>query len=196
MDFKTHFETAWKNTANHIVPLVLMTLALMAASFLTLGILAPVCMAGYMQSVILMLRENRPPHYKDIFGQMGLFLPLLGFGIGVAVVGLIGLALLVLPGVVFFLAVAYCCLYMLPLMTDQEKGLMEAIKTSFAMVTQGDTAENIVVFVLFAGMVSIGGASMIGALLVQPFATVFLGSVYLEKIKSKVPEPRSMETGS
>ncbi|MGB5985836.1 MAG: hypothetical protein WBG37_11065 [Desulfobacterales bacterium] len=193
MDFKTHFETAWKNTLNHIVPLVLMTLALMAAGFMTLGILAPVCMAGYMQSVILMLRENRPPHYKDIFTHLGLFLPLLGFGIGVTVVGMIGLALLVLPGIVFILAVGYCCLYMLPLMTDQQLGLIEAIKKSFAMVTQGDIAENIVVFVLFAAMVSIGGASMIGALLVQPFATAFLGSVYLERSSAMAIEPLSSD---
>jgi len=187
MDFKIHIETAWKETMNHIVPLILLTLAFMAASALTLGILAPVCLAGYMYSILRLMREGRQPYYTDIFSHIGLFFPLLGFGLAVLVVGMIGLALLVLPGLAFFLFVSYSCLFMLPLMIDEQLGLLESVKKSFGMVTQGDLAENIVVFILFASMVSIGSISLIGAILLQPLATIFLLSVYLEKSVSPPP---------
>ena len=187
MDFKTHIETAWKQTIDQIVPLILLTLALMAASALTLGILAPVCLAGYMGSILRLMREGRQPYYTDIFSHIGLFFPLLGFGLAVFLIGMIGLGLLVLPGVAFFLFVAYSCLFMLPLMVDQQLGLMESVKKSFSMVTQGDLAENIVVFILVTGMVCIGSASVIGAIFLQPLATTFLLSVYLEK--SAPPSP-------
>jgi hypothetical protein len=48
MDFKKHLLRAWELTLKFIVPLVLMTLVMLVVSFLTLGILAPVTMAGYM----------------------------------------------------------------------------------------------------------------------------------------------------
>jgi uncharacterized membrane protein len=191
MDFKAHIEIAWRNSLSHIVPLILLTLAFMLVCALTLGILAPVCTAGYMQSILLMIREERQPHYKDIFTHLSLFLPLLGFGIAVLVIGMIGFALLVLPGILFFLAVSYCCLFMIPLMTDKEMGIIDSVKTSFAMMTKKDIAENIVVFILFAGVISIGSASIIGALLVQPLATAFLMSVYMEK---SVDLPKSSQT--
>ena len=195
MDFKAHIETAWKTTLNHIVPLVLLTLALMATSALTLGILAPVCLAGYMDSVLRLIRDDRRPHYRDIFSHMGLFLPLLAFGIAVFVVSMIGFALLFFPGMLFVLAVGYCCLFMLPLMTDQQLGLVDAVKASYAMVCKGDIAENAVVFILYAGVISLGGASFIGILLAHPLATTFLMSIYLEKrpalpdINSSSPPP-------
>ena len=59
MDFKYHLENAWKMTLQYIAPLIFMTLALIAISFITLGILAPVTMAGYMHSILLLVRDRR-----------------------------------------------------------------------------------------------------------------------------------------
>jgi hypothetical protein len=42
MDFKFHLENAWRITIGNIASLILMTLAMIVASILTLGILAPV----------------------------------------------------------------------------------------------------------------------------------------------------------
>ncbi|MFO7970582.1 MAG: hypothetical protein R6U40_02390 [Desulfobacterales bacterium] len=144
MDFKYHLENAWKMTLQYIAPLIFMTLAMIAISVVTLGILAPVTMAGYMHSILLLVRERREPKVKDIFSQMRLFLPLLCFSIVVFIITMIGLMLLFLPGVLFLLAVSFACIYMLPLMTDRNLGLIEAgfhqitpIPCSFLFILSG-----------------------------------------------------------
>jgi hypothetical protein len=78
MDFKRHIETAWNLTLANIVSLILMTLVMVAISSLTLGILAPVTMAGYTQSLLQLVRNGREPKVQDLFSHMNLFLPLLG----------------------------------------------------------------------------------------------------------------------
>jgi hypothetical protein len=189
MDFKYHLEVAWKLTLANIVPLLLMTLATFVVSVITMGILAPVTMAGYVHSILLLVRENREPKVQDIFSQMRLFLPLLLFGIAVFIITMIGLLLLVLPGVVFALAISFCCLYMLPLMTDRELGLMDAVKKSFAMVTGGKLVDHILIFILFVGITAVGSSIFIGTLFTQPLATLFLMSMYSELDRKDKTEP-------
>jgi hypothetical protein len=181
MDFKKHLETAWNLTLRYITPLIFMTLLMFMVSFLTLGILAPVTMAGYTQAILLMVREGREPRLQDVFAQMHLFLPLLGFGLAVFCAVALGFMLLVLPGVLVLLAVAFGCLYILPLMTDKGLGLIDAIKESWAMATSGELLDHGVVVILYVGMCAIGSSVFIGALFTQPLATVFLMSVYLER---------------
>jgi uncharacterized membrane protein len=189
MDFKYHLETAWKLTLQYISPLIFMTLAMIVISFITLGILGPVVMAGYMQSILLLIREGRKPKVQDIFSQMRLFFPLLLFGILAFIITLIGIKLFFLPGVVFVLAMSFYCIYMLPLMTDRNLGLIDAIKESFSIVTKGHLVDHVVVFILFAGISAIGSSVFIGSLFTQPLATLFLMSVYnrFGKPASKTP---------
>jgi hypothetical protein len=52
MDFKYHLETAWKMTLQYIAPLIFITLAMIGISFISIGILAPVTMAGFLQEII------------------------------------------------------------------------------------------------------------------------------------------------
>jgi len=181
MDFKTHLENAWRLTLKYIAPLIIMTLVMIAVCFFTLGILAPVAMAGYMQSILLMIRDGREPKVQDIFSHMRLFFPLLLFGIVVFITALIGFSLFVIPGIAVVLAVVYCCLYMLILMTDRGLGIVDAVKESFSMTTNGSWIDNLAVFVIFIGVIALGGTTFIGSLFTQPFATIFLMSVYLEK---------------
>ncbi|MBW2606199.1 MAG: hypothetical protein JRD05_01050 [Deltaproteobacteria bacterium] len=183
MNFKYHLETAWNMTLKFIAPLIFMTLVMFLLWFFTIGILMPVTMAGYMHSILLMLRDGREPKIQDLFSQMKLFLPLLGFFILVFIAMMIGFMLLVLPGIVISLVVSFCCLYMLPLMTDKELGLFDAIKESYTMITQGVFVDQIVVLILFLGISAAGSAVFIGSLFTQPLATIFLLSVYEEKIK-------------
>ncbi len=194
MNFKTHFETAWNMTLKYIAPLIIITLVMIAVSFVTLGILAPVASAGYMQAVLLMLREGREPNVKDVFSQMRLFFPLLGFSIAIFIFVLIGMAFLVIPGIIVMLVVSYCCIYMMPLMTDKNEGLFDAIKKSYAMVTKGSMVDNIAVFVIFVGLLALGGSVFIGTLFTQPFATIFLLSVYEEKMRPTYEEEQNTIT--
>jgi len=187
MDFKYHLETAWKMTLQYIAPLIFMTLAMIVISFISLGILAPVTMAGYMHSILLLIREEREPKIQDIFSHMRLFLPLLLFGIVVLIITMIGIILLFLPGILFALVVTFCCIYMLPLMTDRNLGLIDAVKESFSMVTKEKLSDHIVVFILFIGISAIGSSIFIGSLFTQPLATVFLLSVY-ERLGKSAPE--------
>ena len=183
MNFKYHLETAWNMTLKFIAPLIFITLVMFLLWFFTIGILAPVTMAGYMHSILLMLRDGREPKIQDLFTQMKLFLPLLGFSILVFIATVIGFMLLVLPGIVISLVISFCCLYMLPFMTDKELGLFEAVKESYTMTTRGVFTDQIVVLILFLGISAAGSAVFIGSLFTQPLATIFLLSVYEEKIK-------------
>ena len=189
MDFKHHLEFAWKLTLQYIASLIFMTLAMIVISVITLGILGPVVMAGYMHSILLLIREGREPKVQDIFSHMRLFFPLLLFGIIVFIITLIGIMLLFLPGVLFVLAISFCCIYMLPLMTDRNLGIIDAIKESFSMVTKEHLVDHVVVFILFVGISAIGSSVFIGSLFTQPLATLFLMSVYdsIGKLSPKTP---------
>lgn len=182
MDFKNYLETSWSLTLQYIVPLILLTLVFFGLTIFTLGILAPVAMAGYMQSILFMLRDGREPKLQDLFSQMNLFLPLLGFGIVVFIATAVGFILLVIPGVLVVFGVSFTCIYMLPLMTDQKLGLMDAVKTSYAMSVKGSITDHFVMIIIFVGIIMIGNAVFIGSLFTQPLATVFLLLIYDEKI--------------
>ncbi|MDX9786102.1 MAG: hypothetical protein RBT11_04985 [Desulfobacterales bacterium] len=180
MDFKAHLETAWKLTLSHIIPLIFMTLVMAVVSALTFGLLAPVTMAGYIHAIILLVRDGREPKIQDIFSQMRLFVPLLLFGIVTGIAVMIGFMLLVLPGLLIILALSFCCLYMIPLMTDKGLGLMDAIKESYQMAIKGQIVDHIVLVVLYLGITAVGGSIFVGFLFTCPLATMLLASVYLE----------------
>lgn len=188
MDFKEHLEKSWHLTLQFIVPLIFMTLVMVFSSFLTLGILGPVTLAGYIHSILLLVRDGREPKIQDVFSQMGLFLPLLGFSVVAVIAVAVGASLLILPGLLIALGIAYGCFYMMPLMTDRKLPLMDAIKESFSMALKGDPMEHAIVVILFLGISWIGSFVVVGWLFTQPLATVFLVSVYQERI-IQVPPP-------
>ncbi len=181
MDFRKHLETAWNLMLKNLSPLILMTLVMTVVSAITFFILTPVMLAGYFQSILLLLRDGRQPRVQDLFHHMNLFLPLLGFSILVIIAVMLGFKLFFLPGITVICAVTFGCLYVLPLMTDQKMGLMDAIKKSWQMALKDNVAEHIVVAILFIGLMSIGSSVFIGTLFTQPFATLFILSVYLER---------------
>ena len=184
MDLKSHLETAWELTLEFIAPLIIITLVMFAVWFVSFGLLTPVTLAGYTQSLLKMLREGRDPRVKDLFSRMNLFLPLLGFGILTIIAVTIGFVFLVLPGVLIGFLISFVCLYMIPLMTDKELGLFDAIKESYTMgVKKGSVTEHIVVVIIYLGIITIGGSVFIGSLFTQPLATIFLLSVYTERGK-------------
>ena len=85
------------------------------------------------------------------------------------------------------LTITFCCLYMLPLMTDKGLAVTDAIKESYRMAITGQILDHVVVVVLYMGIIAIGGSVFIGFLFTCPLATVFLASVYNEKTGA-VPE--------
>ncbi len=183
MEFKTHLAEAWELTLEFIAQLIVLTLVMFLVWFLSFGILVPVTFAGYIHSILLMIRQGREPKIQDLFSQLNLFLPLLGFGIIACLVTAIGFVFLIFPGILIALIIAFVCYYMIPLMIDNKLGLFAAIKESFSLAMQGNFLDHIVAVIIFIGIVAVGSSVFIGALFTQPLATIFLLSVYEEKIR-------------
>ena len=178
MNFNEHVKTSWNLSLKFIIPLIILTLVMFGISFLSLGILAPAMMAGYIDSLFKLIREQREPKVNDLFSQMKLFLPLLGFGIVAFIITSIGFLILFIPGLVILAALSFCCIYMLPLMVDKEINLLDAIRESYSMAISGEVMEHLVLVILYFGIMMIGSSIFIGSLFTLPFATLLLLLVY------------------
>ena len=181
MDFKQHFERSWQVLTAFLAPVLLNTLVVAGVSIITLGVMAPVVSAGYMQSLLLALRTNRRPEVRDLFAHLNLFFPLLGFGILFFLAAGLGFALLVLPGMAVVLAAVFFLIYMLPLMTDQQLGLFAAIKESARMAMEEPISEHLAVVAIYIVLAAIGNSTGIGALFTQPYSCLIVLSAYEEK---------------
>lgn len=191
MDYKRYLEEAWRLTLREIKPLLLMTLVFGVVCIFSAGILAPWALAGYMQSILRLVRSGREPRIQDIFSEVGLLLPLIGFGLVVVIVVYIGLSMVLVPGMLLSIGITFCCLYMLPLMTDRNFGLVDAVKESVAIVTGKHLMDHVIVAILYMGISAIGGSVFIGWVFTQPLATLFLMSVYEEHVAGATPPPNN-----
>jgi NhaP-type Na+/H+ or K+/H+ antiporter len=186
MDFKEHIETAWKNTLKFIGPVLILTVVQIVVSVFSLGIMAPVTMAGYMQSLLRVLREGREPEVKDLFSEMRLFLPLALFSLVVMVALIIGFTMLVLPGILMTGCLVFGAIYMVPLMTDKKLGIMDALKESWEMATRDPWTDQIILTLLYLIIVSVGGSVIVAVFFTQPLATFLVLSVYEERLQKKI----------
>lgn len=178
MDIKYHIETAWKHCIHNLLPLVILSLAVAAVSIFSLTLLAPVAFAGYAHSLFQLLKFNRTPRPGDVFSQLHLFFPLLLFWMATLVITFIGFTLMVIPGIIFSVIIGYIGLYVIPVMVDKQYGLIDAIQKSISIVTHSQQADHFIVFIIFTALSIAGGASFLGFLFIQPFATLFLLSAY------------------
>lgn len=178
MDMKYHIETAWRLCINNVVPLIILTLVVAVVSTVSIGILAPVAFAGYTHALFQLLKSNKEPRAQDTFSQLKLFLPLSIFGLVVLFVTAIGFTLFLIPGILFAVSIGYTCLYMIPIMVDRNFGIIDAAKKSISIVTGAHITDHIIVFIIYSALITIGASSFIGFLFLQPFATLFLLSVY------------------
>jgi len=191
MDFKHHLENGWNNTLQFIVPVILLTLVQLIVIMFSFGILAPVTTAGYMQSLLLALREGREPKIGDLFSEMRLFLPLFVFGLLAFIVTMLGFVMVILPGIAIAGFIVFATIYMMPLMSDKNMGLMDAIKESWSMATRSPVSDQFILVVLYMVIVALGGSIAIAILFTQPLATFFILSVYEERLQgaNKVEAP-------
>ena len=185
MDFKEHVVTAWQNTLKFIVPVLILTLVQIVVSVGSLGILAPVTMAGYMQSLLRALREGREPDVKDLFSEMRLFLPLALFGFLVMVALIIAFSMLILPGILLTGCLVFGTIYMIPLMTDKEMGIMDALKESWAMATREPWTDQVILTILYLVIMSLGGSVFVAIFFAQPLATFLVLSVYEKRLQNR-----------
>lgn len=182
MDFKEHATTAWQNTTANLVPVLLLTLSHLVVVALSLGIMAPVVTAGYIQSLLGTLREGREPKIGDLFSEMPLFFPLLAYGAWVVVLTFLGFLLFVVPGFLILAFLTFATLYVMPLMTDSDMGLFEAVQESWSMAMTKPLTDQIIIVLIYLLIMTIGGSIPLALLFAQPLATFFLVSVYEERL--------------
>jgi uncharacterized membrane protein len=182
MDFKDLVVRSWQNTLNHIGPLLLITLVQMVLIMVTLGILAPVTTAGYVNSIMQVVRDDRKPEVGDLFSQMRLFFPLFLLSILVAVVAFIGFSLLVLPGFAVLAFIAFAAFYLLPYMVDQKLGLFDALKASWQAAMQEPVSEHIIVVIIYVAIMSLGSSLWFAFLITQPMATFIMVEAYNQRV--------------
>ncbi len=178
MDFKKLFETTWQTTLSFIGPMILLTLVYTIVIVFSFGIMAPVATAGYMRSLLRVLREGRSPELKDIFSEMSLFLPLSLFFLMALIATSIGFMFLVLPGFLVIGFLAFAALYMIPLMLDRGLGLFDALQESWDMAVRDPLMDQIIVVVVYLAITALGGSVPFGVLITQPFATLFILRAY------------------
>jgi hypothetical protein len=182
MDFKKHFETGWQNTLQFIGPVLLLTFVQIVVIIISFGILAPVTTAGYTKSLLLAIRDGRTPDIKDLFSEMSLFLPLLGFSIVIVIAISIGFMFLIIPGFIVSVFVIFACLYLIPLMVDQRMGVIDALKGSWEMAVREPIADQAIITIVYVAILSIGGSIPFAIIVAQPLATFIVLSVYQERL--------------
>jgi membrane-anchored glycerophosphoryl diester phosphodiesterase (GDPDase) len=182
MDVKDLIVRSWQNTLNHIGPLLLITLVQLVLIIVSLGILAPVTTAGYVNSLMQVVRDDRKPEVGDLFSQMRLFFPLFLLSILVAVVAFIGFSLLVLPGFAVLAFIAFAAFYLLPYMVDQKLGLFDALKASWQAAMQEPVSEHIIVVIIYVAIMSLGSSFWFAFLITQPMATFIMVDAYNQRV--------------
>ena len=183
MNLMYHLEGGWQTFIKYIGPALLSTFVFYVVAFLSFGLLAPVISAGYFHSLLRAHRDARTPEIKDLFSHMSLFLPLLLFGFLALCAVSLGFVIFVLPGFVAMLLLVFACLYLLPLMTDKNMGLVKGLENSWHMAMAKPVADHAVIAIVYVGLISIGGSLPFVILLAQPLATCIVVSFYEERLK-------------
>ncbi len=178
MNFKALVEATLNQSLKNVVPLIILTFVFVGLSTISLGILAPVMYAGYTASLLDMIRTGKEPGPKDVFSRMNLFLPLTLFAVALFVVVAIGFLILFLPGLIMLILAAFYLIYMIPLMVDNDLGVVDAIKQSIALVRQTDLFDHIIIIVIYSVVQALGGSTLLGMVITMPLSTIFLLLTY------------------
>ena len=184
MNFKKMIESTLSQSLKNLAPLIIMTLVFLGVSAISLGLLAPVMLAGYTKSILDMIRTEKEPGPKDVFSQLHLFLPLLLFTLALFIVIALGFFLLFLPGLIIVFAATYFLIYMVPLMVDKSLGLMDACKESVSLVRQTSFMDHLIVVVIYSVIQSLGGSTLLGMIITIPISTIFLMLAYEQAVNS------------
>lgn len=185
MNFKDLVVRSWQNTLDYIGPLLLITLVQLVLIIISLGILAPVTTAGYLNSLLRVIREDRKPEVGDLFSEMRLFLPLFILSLLIAVVAFVGFTLLILPGFAVLAFISFAAFYLLPYMVDQQLGLFDALKASWNTALEEPVSDHIIVVIIYVAIMSLGSSLWFAFLITTPVATFIMIEAYRERVLDK-----------
>ncbi len=145
----TFFNEALEMYRQNFLVLVLGALISHALMIVSLLILAGPIFGGYM---FMCIKACRKPDHKaelgDLFAGFKQFWPLLGLFFLTTVCELIGMALLIIPGLLLFTIWFYC----FELMVDRKLGVFESMRQSKAMVMENGFGLHFVLTCLILAM--------------------------------------------
>lgn len=137
------------------------------------NILSPILMAGYY-IVAFQIARNRPTSFSDFFKGFNRFLPIILLSLVSGLLTLLGVVLLIIPGL--YLAVSY--VFGLPLLLDKGIDFWPALETSRKLITKKWFSFFIFMIVLviinFAGILLVG----LGLLVTIPWSICSIVAAY------------------
>ncbi len=173
MDFESLLKTAFNQFVKRLVKLILFNLV---GGLLCLTIvLIPTVAAGLTRGMIRYVRDGIEPEFDELWRFDGYLQTLLLLVLGGIAIS-IGLALLIVPGVVL----AVWWMYALFFIVDRKLTFAEAMGASRALVTRSGFWNHFVVLLIMALLNSLGsGAAGLGTLVTAPFGLLLMTNVYL-----------------
>lgn len=157
------------------VILTVSTLVVFALGMLTLGLLFGPLMAG-LASMFLKSKSGQKPVFDDLFRFNGKFILMALMGILIATLVSIGMLLLILPGVLL----ATLWMYSIFAMAFDNKGIIDAMKTSWNFVVKNGLWQHVVILLAIGILNSIGCTIVVGTLITIPLSLGFLALLYNE----------------
>ena len=144
---------------------------------ITLGILwFPLMTALYL--MYLKAMKGQSPKFPELFACMGKTLPMLGATIVVGIMALVGLILLVIPGLIVITWYMFTLLYM----ADKNMGVFEAMRASKAAVKKNGVVMSFL-FLVVVGVINAAGAALfwVGSLVTIPLSLGMVALAYKDK---------------
>jgi len=188
MNFQAYLENTIRIIKEEPVILILGGLLVQLLTVFSMGILAGPLAGGYTLLVILYLRENRKPVFKDIFSGLQQFVELFPYFLVLLLI-FFGFMLLILPGLIF----ATWWIYVLPLMVDRKMSFTDAMRLSRSKVNETGFLMHLVFLLLISviPMMLIDFASTLLPLLIllkiflAPLQVGCLASLYIDQFKQE-----------
>ena len=189
MNFQGYLEDTYKLIKEEPLILIgggfLLELLLLLSQGLLFLITGPL-LGGYLLLIILALRENKKPAFNDIFSGLYKFRNLLPYTLVVLII-FIGLALFIIPGLIF----ATWWIYVLPLMVDRKISYSKAMGLSMNKVNETGFFMHLI-FLLLITFIPLMFFNFIAAtmpflvvtsVLYPPFLAGCLACLYLDQFK-------------
>ncbi|NER82262.1 MAG: hypothetical protein F6K42_22405 [Leptolyngbya sp. SIO1D8] len=140
---------------------------------IVMNILSPILGAGYY-IVAFQIARNRPKAFGDFFKGFNRFLPILLLSIVSSILILVGIILLIIPGL--YLAVAY--MFAMPLLLDKNLDFWASLETSRKLITKKWLS--FFIFVILLIFLNLAGAILlgIGLLVTLPLTNCVIVAAY------------------
>jgi len=187
LDIKKCFSDAFEVFKKNWLIMALATLLIGILSVVSLFILVGALSGGF---AVFMLKAMRNPEkkadLKDIFSSFSKFLPLTGLFILQTIPIFAGTMLFVIPGILL----ATMWLYTFYFMMDKNTGVMDSLKSSWALVKEKGLGINLGLCVIY--LLLVGGGNSIPyvgwliSLAAVPIGALAITSAYLQQTETPV----------